>query len=138
MKTAELTPTAQKIDKLIKRIDESDIKIPAFQRGYVWKQNQVIELLESVVNEYPIPSILLWKSSDRLKSTRNIAGYRIPDRDEAYPVNYVLDGQQRLVHRLGDRQRHRLSRSRTCPWLSVLTHLLGLGPPAGDFHLMNP
>jgi len=41
MKTAELTPTAQKIDKLIKRIDEGDIKIPAFQRGYVWKQNQV-------------------------------------------------------------------------------------------------
>lgn len=41
MKTAELTPTAQKIAKLIKRIDEGDIKIPAFQRGYVWKQNQV-------------------------------------------------------------------------------------------------
>lgn len=97
MKTAELTPTAQKIDKLIKRIDESDIKIPAFQRGYVWKQNQVIELLGSVVNEYPIGSILLWKSSDRLKSTRNIAGYKIPERDEAYPVNYVLDGQQRLA-----------------------------------------
>jgi hypothetical protein len=97
MKAAELTPTAQKIDKLIKRIDESDIKIPAFQRGYVWKQNQVVELLESIVNEYPIGSILLWKSSERLKSTRNIAGYKIPDKDEAYPVNYVLDGQQRLA-----------------------------------------
>jgi hypothetical protein len=97
MKTAELTPTAQKIDRLIKRIDEGDIKIPAFQRGYVWKQNQVIELLESVVNEYPIGSILLWKSSDRLKSTRNIAGYNIPEKDDAYPVNYVLDGQQRLA-----------------------------------------
>ncbi|KAF5415672.1 MAG: hypothetical protein C5S48_05135 [Candidatus Methanogaster sp.] len=97
MKTAELTPTAQKIDRLIKRIDEGDIKIPAFQRGYVWKQNQVLELLGSVVNEYPIGSILLWKSSDRLKSTRNIAGYTIPERDDAYPVNYVLDGQQRLA-----------------------------------------
>lgn len=97
MKTAELTPTSQKVDKLIKRIDEGDIKIPAFQRGYVWKQNQVIELLESVVNEYPIGSILLWKSSDKLRSTRNIAGYNIPERDDAYPVNYVLDGQQRLA-----------------------------------------
>lgn len=97
MKTAELTPTAQKIDRLIKRIEEGDIKIPAFQRGYVWKQNQVIELLESIVNEYPIGSILLWKSSDHLNSTRNIAGYKIPARDVAYPVNYVLDGQQRLA-----------------------------------------
>ena len=97
MKTAELTPAAQKIDRLIKRIDEGDIKIPAFQRGYVWKQNQVIELLESLLNEYPIGSILLWKSSERLKSTRNIAGYQIPERDITYPVNYVLDGQQRMA-----------------------------------------
>lgn len=97
MKTAELNPTAQKIDKLIKRIDEGDIKIPAFQRGYVWKQNQVIDLLESIVHEYPIGSVLLWKTSEKLNSTRNIAGYKIPSRDDTYPVNYVLDGQQRLA-----------------------------------------
>lgn len=97
MKSAELTPTAQKVDKLIKRIDEGDIKIPAFQRGYVWKQSQVIELMESIINEYPVGSVLLWKSSDKLNSTRNIAGYKIPERDDTYPVNYVLDGQQRLA-----------------------------------------
>lgn len=97
MKTAELTPTAQKIDKIIKRIDEADIKIPAFQRGYVWKQDQIIALLESIVAEYPIGSVLLWKTDAKLNSTRNIAGYRIPDRDEAYPVNYALDGQQRMA-----------------------------------------
>lgn len=97
MKTAELTPTAQKIDKIIKRIDEGDIKIPAFQRGYVWKQDQVIALLESIVSEYPIGSVLLWKTDEKLNSSRNIAGYKIPERDELYPVNYALDGQQRMA-----------------------------------------
>jgi len=97
MKTAELTPTAQKIDRIIKRIDEGDIKIPAFQRGYVWKQDQVIDLLESIVSEYPIGSILLWRTGEKLNSTRNIAGYKIPTRDESYPVNYALDGQQRMA-----------------------------------------
>nr|VFK58674.1 MAG: hypothetical protein BECKTC1821F_GA0114240_102539 [Candidatus Kentron sp. TC] len=97
MKKAELTPTAQKIDNIINRIDEGDIKIPAFQRGYVWTQEQIIELLESIVARYPIGSVLLWKTSEKLKSTRNIAGYRIPERDDAYPVNYTLDGQQRLA-----------------------------------------
>nr|VFK66535.1 MAG: hypothetical protein BECKUNK1418G_GA0071005_10976 [Candidatus Kentron sp. UNK]VFK68436.1 MAG: hypothetical protein BECKUNK1418H_GA0071006_100241 [Candidatus Kentron sp. UNK] len=97
MKKAELTPTAQKIDNIINRIDEGDIKIPAFQRGYVWNQEQIIELLESIVAKYPIGSVLLWKTSERLKSTRNIAGYKIPERDDAYPVNYTLDGQQRLA-----------------------------------------
>nr|VFK56730.1 MAG: hypothetical protein BECKTUN1418F_GA0071002_109413 [Candidatus Kentron sp. TUN]VFK65657.1 MAG: hypothetical protein BECKTUN1418E_GA0071001_11115 [Candidatus Kentron sp. TUN] len=97
MKNAELTPTAQRIGKIINRIDEGDIKIPAFQRGYVWKQEQIIDLLESIVAQYPIGSVLLWKTSERLKSTRNIAGYKISERDESYPVNYTLDGQQRLA-----------------------------------------
>ena len=97
MKTAEITPTAQKIDKLIKRIDEGDIKIPAFQRGYVWRQEQILDLLESIVLEYPIGSVLLWKTDEKLNSTRNLAGYKIPERNESYPVNYALDGQQRMA-----------------------------------------
>ncbi|GAB2899554.1 hypothetical protein GCM10027180_31980 [Microbulbifer echini] len=59
MKRPELNTTPIKIDKLINRIDEGEIKIPAFQRGYVWKQNQVIELLESIVKQYPVSSVLL-------------------------------------------------------------------------------
>lgn len=96
MKAPELTSTAEKIDKLIKRIDSGDIRIPAFQRAYVWKQNQILELLDSIITNYPISSILLWYTSDRLKHTRNIAGYLIPDTKIEYPVNYVLDGQQRI------------------------------------------
>lgn len=94
----ELNTTPLKVDKLIRRIDEGEIKIPAFQRGYVWKQTQVIDLLESVAKQFPIGSLLLWEASDRdkLRSTRNIAGYKIPDRGDSWPVNYVLDGQQRL------------------------------------------
>ena len=97
MKPAEITPTAQKIDKIIRRIDEGDIKIPAFQRGYVWKQEQILDLLDSIVSEFPIGSVLLWKTEDKLNSTRNLAGYKIPERDESYPVNYALDGQQRMA-----------------------------------------
>ena len=35
-------------------------------------------------------------SKERLKSTRNIGGFLLPERTPNYPVNYVLDGQQRL------------------------------------------
>ena len=96
MKSSEITPVSQKIDRLLKRIEDGDIKIPAFQRGYVWKQNQVIELLDSIRLDYPIGSILLWNSSERLNATRNISGFPLPNREPSYPVNYVLDGQQRL------------------------------------------
>lgn len=96
MSTGELQPSALKIDRLVSRISDGDIKIPAFQRGFVWKQEQIIELLDSLYHNYPIGSILLWSSSERLKSSRNIGGLKLPDREPDYPVNYVLDGQQRL------------------------------------------
>lgn len=57
----------------------------------------MVSLIDSIYNEYPIGSILLWNSHERLKSTRNIGGFLIPDREPEYPVNYVLDGQQRLA-----------------------------------------
>lgn len=96
MKAPELTPTAEKIDRLINRINSGDIRIPAFQRAYVWKQNQILDLLDSIIKNYPVGSVLLWSTSERLKHTRNIAGYKIPDNALEYPVNYVLDGQQRI------------------------------------------
>ncbi|CAN5708946.1 DUF262 domain-containing protein [soil metagenome] len=96
MRAPELSTTPEKIDKIINRINSGDIRIPAFQRAYVWKQNQILELLDSVVKNYPIGSVLLWSTSDKLKHTRNIAGYKIPDNADEYPVNYVLDGQQRI------------------------------------------
>ncbi len=101
MKPADIIPTAQKIDKLVSRIDLGEIKIPAFQRGYVWKHGQVIELLDSIVSSYPIGSILLWNTKEKMKSTRNIAGYKIPCRSDQYPVDYALDGQQRLATMYG-------------------------------------
>ncbi len=96
MGLSEITPSSPKIDRIISRIEEGDIKIPAFQRGFVWNQEQVIDLLDSIYRDYPIGSILLWNSNERLRSTRNVAGYLIPDREPQYLVNYVLDGQQRV------------------------------------------
>jgi len=96
MRAPELSTTPEKIDKIISRINSGDIRIPAFQRAYVWKQTQILDLLDSIVKNYPIGSILLWSTSEKLRHTRNIAGYKIPENAEEYPVNYVLDGQQRI------------------------------------------
>ncbi|HRP90740.1 MAG TPA: DUF262 domain-containing protein [Edaphocola sp.] len=96
MRPPELTPTAEKLDRIINRINSGDIRIPAFQRAYVWKQNQILDLLDSIIKNYPVGSVLLWSTTERLNHTRNIAGYKIPDNALEYPVNYVLDGQQRI------------------------------------------
>lgn len=95
-KAPELSVTSEKLDKIIRRIDSWDIRIPAFQRAYVWKQEQILDLLDSILKNYPVWSILLWETEERLNHTRNIAWYKIPETKESYPVNYVLDWQQRI------------------------------------------
>ena len=87
MPTGEIQPSALKIDRLVSRISDGDIKIPAFQRGFVWNQEQIIDLLDSLYHNYPIGSILLWSSNERLKSSRNIGGLKLPDREPEYSVN---------------------------------------------------
>ena len=97
MAGSEIEPKKPRIERLLTNMEEGEIKLPAFQRGFVWKQGQVLDLLDSIANDYPIGTILLWNSYEKLRSTRNIGGFLIPERDPKLPVQYVLDGQQRLT-----------------------------------------
>lgn len=89
-------PEVQRIEVLASRILDGDILLPKFQRAFVWDRSQILELLDSIMNNYPIGSVLLWLTTQRLRSEKSIAGLAIKDRALEYPVNYLLDGQQRL------------------------------------------
>lgn len=89
-------PSVDRIDELASRIIAGDILLPKFQRDFVWEREQILELLDSVMKNYPIGSVLLWLSTQRLKSERTIADLQIKEKPEEYPTNYLLDGQQRL------------------------------------------
>lgn len=91
-----LSRSVDRIDDLAKRILTGDIYLPKFQREFVWEKQQVIELLDSVARNYPIGSILLWQSKQELRSESKIADLEIALPKPDYPVNYLLDGQQRL------------------------------------------
>ncbi|MEZ2142642.1 DUF262 domain-containing protein [Bradyrhizobium sp. DN5] len=89
-------PTVDRIEELAGRILRGDILLPKFQRDFVWEKHQIIDLLDSIANNYPIGSVLLWRSREVLRSERNIADLEIAPTQQDYPVNYLLDGQQRL------------------------------------------
>ena len=72
------------------------IKLPRFQRGYVWEVASILKLLDSIYKGYPIGSILLWRTREVLASIRTIGDIAIAESDDDYPTKYVLDGQQRL------------------------------------------
>ncbi len=85
------------IRKLIERITFGDIRIPAFQRDFVWDADQVAFLLDSIYKGFPIGTIILWKTDNRLSSEKNLGRFILPEPQKDYPVNYVLDGQQRIT-----------------------------------------
>lgn len=92
----QITLENPKINNLVNRIAAGEVKIPPLQRPFVWKVEQIIELLESIYNDYPIGSILWWETYDKLPAERDIAGFKLPNKPESHPFYYVLDGQQRL------------------------------------------
>lgn len=89
-------PSVDRIDDLARRILSGDILLPKFQRELVWSREQIIMLLDSVAKGFPIGSILLWQSRQELRSENRIADLNIELPRPDYPVNYLLDGQQRL------------------------------------------
>ncbi|WP_210512255.1 DUF262 domain-containing protein [Pantoea ananatis] len=91
----------ERLASLLDDVKRGSIKIPAFQREYVWSDEQILGLIDSIYSGYPVGSILLWSTKIPLKFERNVGGFELPDIKEDYPVNYILDGQQRLTTLFG-------------------------------------
>ena len=78
-------------------VSAGEIKLPMFQRGFVWTQDKVKNLLDSIYSGYPIGMILFWQTFEPLPEEDNLGDFQLPQTPEMQPKNYVLDGQQRLV-----------------------------------------
>jgi hypothetical protein len=94
---SRLETTTAFIKDLIADIQKGEIKIPQFQRKFVWKEPQALALLDSVSNNYPVGSVLLWRTHNKLATERNIGDFKLPKTDDHSPTDYVLDGQQRIT-----------------------------------------
>jgi Protein of unknown function DUF262 len=89
-------PSVLHLVTLFRQITSGEIRIPAFQREFVWKEKQMIELLESVAEGFPIGSVLLWAVDKKMLKIAPNDATSFPNVDERYPTSYVLDGMQRL------------------------------------------
>lgn len=95
--SSQLSTETAYFSQLVADIKKGEVKIPQFQRKFVWKDDQALDLLDSIASGYPIGSLLLWKTKDKLNAARDIGVFQLPKTDDITPTNYVLDGQQRLT-----------------------------------------
>ena len=90
-------PDSKKYYDLIYEIQKGIIKIPKFQREFVWSIDKTAKLLDSILKGYPIGTFILWQTDERMNDIKNIGNLEIPETPEGTKVQYVLDGQQRIT-----------------------------------------
>lgn len=71
------TPNDFNIQTIFSLIDNGVIKMPPFQRNYVWDEKRASKLIESIILGLPIPQVFLYEQGKN--------------------SFYVIDGQQRLL-----------------------------------------
>lgn len=90
-------PQTRTFSGLIEEIKKGQIKIPQFQRDFVWSIQKSAGLIDSILKGYPIGAFIFWRTKDRLRSIRNLGEQQLPEPEEGETIDYVLDGQQRLT-----------------------------------------
>lgn len=80
-----------KLATILDFIDNGQIALPEFQRGYVWNRDQVRSLMQSLYRRYPVGSLLVWTTKTETTATRG-DGPAVPG-----VVKLLLDGQQRIT-----------------------------------------
>lgn len=82
---------------LISEIADGKVKIPQFQRQFVWDKVASAKLIDSMIKGYPIGTFIFWRTDEELRAVRNIGNIKLPVQSKGEFVNYVLDGQQRIT-----------------------------------------
>lgn len=87
----------KKYEALFVEIDTGQIKLPMFQREFVWEKEQSAKLIDSILKGFPIGTFIFWKTREELRSYKEVGNHKLPDSPEGDYVQYILDGQQRIT-----------------------------------------
>ena len=90
---------------LLSQVDRDDIVLPAMQRPFVWKEDRIRRLVDSLLRGFPIGAVMLWKTSTvqryrrlpRDLDTETPEVFNFETSSDAGNKYLVLDGQQRLT-----------------------------------------
>lgn len=91
------------IYEAIQHIENKDYLLPAFQREFVWEPEQIEGLFDSLMQGYPISSMLFWKVKGSTVTDFNFYGFlssyieehKIHNEKQSISRDFsaILDGQ---------------------------------------------
>ena len=101
--------TPQTVHETLEQIRRQDLVLPAIQREFVWRPDQICRLFDSLMQGYPFGTFLFWsidrENSSNYKYYGFVQDYHQRNHPHCPPIGEisnqqltaVLDGQQRLT-----------------------------------------
>jgi hypothetical protein len=91
---------------LVEQIDRNELFLPHIQRPFVWDEEQMVRLFDSLMRNYPIQTFLFWRTKEHIKARDFMKQiewdcelskyYNVQASQKDREKVFVLDGQQRL------------------------------------------
>ena len=94
-------PDIVPVDDLLESVMAGEIRVPRFQRPYVWSPDDMVQLFDSVLKGYPVGSLLMWQTDRPDISSLDAIGPILLPPARPGQKSYVVDGHQRLATLLG-------------------------------------
>ncbi len=86
------------LKNILDEICEGKVQLPDFQRGWIWDDDHIRDLLVSIASSFPVGAVMLLENGGNVKfQTRPIEGLENTAAKDVIPEKLILDGQQRLT-----------------------------------------
>ena len=86
------------LSRVFQELEHGNMRIPRFQRSYVWERPKIVKLLNSIYHEFPIGSFFLWEANVEMEGfCRDITEFGFPAKPTGNKFSFILDGQQRIT-----------------------------------------
>ena len=90
--------TKDALHDLLQQLREGKIQLPDFQRGWVWDDDHIRDVIASVARAFPIGAVMMLETGGEAKfQPRPVQGISFSEGGEVEPERLILDGQQRLT-----------------------------------------
>jgi len=92
-------PTVHRLPQLLDELKSGALRIPPFQRDFVWDGEQRLHLFDSIAKGLPLGSLMVWRTTMTLESDPSLGPIQLHHSDpaEGSMRQYLLDGRQRMT-----------------------------------------
>jgi hypothetical protein len=95
MPASTFDSTKLNLSELLNDVASGKLQLPEFQRGWVWDDNHIRDLIASITVGFPIGAIMLMETGGEVRfKARPVEGVETTEEE---PEHLILDGQQRLT-----------------------------------------